>query len=232
MQCGTAGIGLIYTSKPTRFSLGRHSNVLHSTLDNIRLGLQTANNLVKISQVDLGGTLGTCGCVTIGSPTWIETIVPTHTLQLQHDSALKPTSTTWSTASDKRLKGNVQPANLDLCAEIVQSIPLQHFEWLNPVNEVSSDRHVLGWIAQDVRAAFPKAVSLANLYGLPDCHVLDADQIHKVTYGAVQKSLNDMDVLRATVEAQQVTIQAQQVAIHALQAALEALEARVVTLET
>jgi hypothetical protein len=53
----------------------------------------------------------------------------------------------------------------------------------------------LGWIAQDVERVAPSAVKTKRMFGLDDCKILDTDQIHAITYGAVQK-------LQAVVEDQ------------------------------
>ena len=82
-------------------------------------------------------------------------------LQLSTDSAGKPSTNTWTIVSDERIKEKIELADLDLCYEAVKNIPLKRFEWKDEVytEEQVKDRRKLGWIAQDVEAVFPKAVS-------------------------------------------------------------------------
>ena len=82
-------------------------------------------------------------------------------LQLSTDSAGKPSTNTWTIVSDERIKEKIELADLDLCYEAVKNIPLKRFKWKDEVytEEQVKDRRKLGWIAQDVEAVFPKAVS-------------------------------------------------------------------------
>jgi hypothetical protein len=86
---------------------------------------------------------------------------PANQLQLSTDSAGKPSTNTWTIVSDERIKEKIELADLDLCYEAVKNIPLKRFEWKDEVytEEQVKDRRKLGWIAQDVEAVFPKAVS-------------------------------------------------------------------------
>ena len=90
----------------------------------------------------------------------IGTASPSAQLELSTDSAKKPSTNTWTIASDSRLKTNITDANKDRCLEIVRQIPLKRYTWKNEVysKEVVKDRSKLGWIAQDVESVFPKAV--------------------------------------------------------------------------
>ena len=86
---------------------------------------------------------------------------PANQLQLSTDSAGKPSTNTWTIVSDERIKEKIELADLDLCYEAVKNIPLKRFKWKDEVytEEQVKDRRKLGWIAQDVEAVFPKAVS-------------------------------------------------------------------------
>lgn len=108
-------------------------------------------------------------------------VVPTtQQLDLSTDLARKFTTSTWVTGSDKRIKMNIQTANLVRCAEILDSVDLKYFEWKNS----TGDQHSLGWIAQDVQKVFPKSVA-------PDANgilMLNSDQLIKVLYGALKQT--------------------------------------------
>lgn len=113
---------------------------------------------------------------------------PTYQLQLSQDSAAKPSTTTWTTTSDIRLKTNIQLADKMRCYEIIKSLPLKHYTWKTDylTQTKMTDKSKLGWIAQDVQTVFPKAVRTTEMYGLKDCKTLDADQIYATMYGAIQ----------------------------------------------
>jgi hypothetical protein len=105
-------------------------------------------------------------------------------LDLSSDGARKLQSSTWTTGSDRRIKSDIQTANLARCAEIVDSLDLKYFEWLAAEH---TDKHSLGWIAQDVLTFFPKSVSLTESGTL----ALDSDQLVKVLWGALKHTLNE-----------------------------------------
>ena len=82
-------------------------------------------------------------------------------LTLGSDSAAKPSTATWTISSDERLKENIIPADLDRCYEIVKTVPLKRYTWKDDVYTIETvgDRSKLGWIAQDVKPLFNKAVN-------------------------------------------------------------------------
>ena len=82
-----------------------------------------------------------------------------HTLELGGTSAWKTSGTTWSTTSDSRLKENITTASLDICYDTIKTLPLKRFNYVDKYSENPiGDRTQLGWIAQDVSSALPKAV--------------------------------------------------------------------------
>jgi hypothetical protein len=94
---------------------------------------------------------------------------PSAQLELSLDSAKKPTTNTWTISSDERLKENIGLADLQRCYDIVKGLPLKRFTWreaVYPLDRVN-DRSKLGWIAQDVRAIFPKAVEISRVDLVP-----------------------------------------------------------------
>ena len=112
-------------------------------------------------------------------------ISPTvYQLDLSTDNARKLTSTTWITGSDERIKSDIQTANLVRCSEIIDTLDLKYFEW-NPEIQ-TSDRHSLGWIAQDVEQIFPRSVKQTQDYGFDDFRNLNTDQIIKAMYGSLK----------------------------------------------
>lgn len=96
------------------------------------------------------------GKVTIG-----QNFSPSYQFSLTTDSAAKPSTSTWTVASDERLKEKIVPANLERCWEIVKTVPLKRYTWKDETytTDQVSDRSKLGWIAQDVQPAFKNAVT-------------------------------------------------------------------------
>ena len=88
---------------------------------------------------------------------------PNYLIELASDSAGKPgAGGLWTVVSDARIKQDIELADLDICYETIKNIPLKRFAWADGVysEEQVSDRHNLGWIAQDVQKYFSKAVSV------------------------------------------------------------------------
>jgi hypothetical protein len=79
-----------------------------------------------------------------------------------------------------------------MCYETVKAINLKYFKWTIP----SNDQHSLGFIAQEVREVFPNAVLESDSFGYPDFLSLNTDQILKAMYGALQKTIQDIENLK------------------------------------
>ena len=120
----------------------------------IELGTPNNHNLGIFTNGTVGAYFASGGNVGIG------TTSPSAQLELSTDSAKKPSTNTWTIASDQRLKTNITNADNDRCYEIVKQVPLKRYTWKSEVysQEQVKDRSKLGWIAQDVEAVFPKAV--------------------------------------------------------------------------
>ena len=125
------------------------------------------------------------------------TFSPAYQLDLSTDGARKLTTTTWLTGSDQRIKTDIEPANLQTCYETVKALDLKYFKWNFPVetNIVPDDKHSLGFIAQEVKSVFPNAVSESNSFGYSDFLSLNTDQILKAMYGALKKTMSDVEEL-------------------------------------
>jgi hypothetical protein len=145
----------------------------------------------------------TSNLVTCSGNIGIGTTGPAYQLQLSTDSAAKPTTSTWTIASDRRVKQDIENANIDLCYSTVRSLPLRRYTY-DPeffTDDTIRDRRVVGWIAQEVEAVLPKAVSQSSQYGYDDFLSLDADQLYKTMYGALQKVISVQEALEARVAA-------------------------------
>lgn len=142
---------------------------------------------------------------------------PTFRLHLTSDSAAKPSSQLWTVSSDERLKENIEAADLDICYNAIKNIPLKRYTWKNEFysNEQVTDRSKIGWIAQDVKSVFPKAVgtykfvynqikdkegNVISEESINDCLSLNSDQIYAAMFGAIQKLMNTIENLQTRIE--------------------------------
>jgi hypothetical protein len=133
---------------------------------------------------------------------------PSYQLELSTDSAGKPgVGGLWTVVSDERIKSDVVSANLDRCYEIVKSVPLKYFGFADGVyddNQIS-DKHNLGWIAQDVQKVFKNAVSvkpftLKTGEVIDDCLDLNSGQMIAAMYGAVQALMQKIEDQAALIK--------------------------------
>ena len=121
----------------------------------------------------------------------------------------------------------VQDANLDRCYEIVKTLPLSRSTY-DPsiINNIYSDQNQLEWKWSDVQTVFPKCI-LASEYNITKkryeivnpnqtkesngdqyttINQVNKRQIYAVTYGAVQKLIQDKEALEKKVLDQQTQI--------------------------
>lgn len=108
-------------------------------------------------------------------------------LSLSLDSAYKPGSSTWDSASDSRIKENIQPADIDACYNIVEKLPLKTFYLKEPQSGIVSKEKRTGWIAQEVEEYIPEAVKVRKAHGFDDFRTLSADNVYATMYGCIQK---------------------------------------------
>ena len=161
------------------------------------------NNLGRI-------TITPSGKVGIGNY-YSSAIIPNYLLTLDADEAIKPSTNTWTIASDERLKENIELADTQRCYEIVKTLPLKRYTWKNDVYSIEQvpDRSKIGWIAQDVQITFPKAVKEYTQTFRPapdsdpvtveDCLSVNADQVYAALYGAVQQLITTVEQQSATI---------------------------------
>jgi hypothetical protein len=92
----------------------------------------------------------------------IGTTSPAYQLQLSTDSAAKPTTNTWTIASDERIKTNIQPYAKGL-AEILQVVPITYD--YNGKGGIAAGPGGVSIIAQELQPVFPECVGtfIANL---------------------------------------------------------------------
>ena len=110
------------------------------------------------------------------------------------------TSTSFDAGSDRRIKEDIVDADINLCYENVKRLKLKYYKWSDQYIEFNQqeDKHVLGWIAQEVEEIFPKSVSKSNQYGFSDFRSLNIDTINRSLYGCVTKIIQDKEALEVS----------------------------------
>ena len=111
---------------------------------------------------------------------------------------------TWSITSDRRIKENIVKASYEKCLENVNKIELYNFNFKdNCVN--TNDKHQLGFIAQEVREVYPKAVEVNKMIlntneTIDDILTLNTTQIDYTLYGAVKNLIEKIDNIDIELE--------------------------------
>ena len=132
----------------------------------------------------------------------IGTTNPTYQLQLSLDAAAKPSTNTWTTISDARLKRIVGPYTKGL-SELMQ-IQSIRYHYQNPSEDSLFSPQVLekenvGFVAQEVARIFPEAVdTAANGYLGLNIHPILIAYLN-----AIQELKAENDSLRATLQQMQ-----------------------------
>jgi hypothetical protein len=137
-------------------------------------------------------TLEGTGNVGIGSTT------PAYQLDLGAGEARKITSGNWTIGSDKRIKDNIEIADYNKCYEIMSNLDLKYYKWCDYIPEFSNlrDKHILGWIADDVELYIPKAITIEKeVYGLSNFKSLNTDQIYANMYGVLKYLIKKKELL-------------------------------------
>ena len=103
----------------------------------------------------------------------------------------KPNSIYWNQISDRRIKENIMRASYDMCYDNIDKLELNRFNYIKEFNTGNKDTNQLGFIAQEIKDIFPKAV-YENHYNTSTLTVdnllsIDVSQINYTLYGAVKK---------------------------------------------
>ena len=112
--------------------------------------------------------------------------------------------TTWTVLSDRRIKENIVKASYEKCLDNVKNIELYNFNFKdNCVN--TNDKHQLGFIAQEVREVYPKAVEVNKMIlntneTIDDILTLNTTQIDYTLYGAVKNLIEKIDNIDIELE--------------------------------
>jgi hypothetical protein len=133
----------------------------------------------------------------------INTTFPEYSLDIATGNARKPIGTNWVTASDARVKKEIETVDLVSCAKIISEIPLRTYSFTKEFQDKTGikPQTYYGFIAQEVKQVLPNSVSFTKEHGLDDFHSLDTDQIFKLEFGATQYLLSAVKTLEAQISA-------------------------------
>ena len=174
--------------------------------------------------VGRGGVSGTEWVIDKEGRMGIGTDTPSYQLQLANSStyrfgsaykdAFKPAGSNWVSTSDQRVKDNIEDADIDILYNNVKQIKLRRFTYNQKYVE-TNDKTQIGFIAQEVKEVYPKAVHIipenkfvfsvddkgmaVDYEIIKDFHNLDSDQLWKCSWGALQKAIQKIEVLEQKV---------------------------------
>jgi len=192
-----AGVnGLEFMSSTSGAGFGhRLASVVSSGGTNVDFRIQSRQNSATWSNPFV--IQGATGNVGIG------TVSPNYQLELSTDSAGKPGTSTWTVASDERLKDIRAPFTRGLDA--IRGLNAIYFNYKkdNPLN-LPSQKEYVGVRAQDVEKVIPEAVSVDKLGYL---HVTN-DAIIWTAINAIQELEKENSDLKQRLERQQQDLDA------------------------
>jgi hypothetical protein len=105
-------------------------------------------------------------------------------------------ATTISYTSDIRVKEDVKPADISMCLAAVKNLPVTRYKYKDFVGEYN-DKHVTGFLADDVEKIFPKSVTKHDRY----YPILDenGEQIYEtVEEDIVEHNEDGQEIIRKT----------------------------------
>ena len=107
--------------------------------------------------------------------------------------------TTWTVLSDRRIKENIVKASYEKCLDNVKNIELYNFNFKdNCVN--TNDKHQLGFIAQEVREVYPKAINVITNEKIEELLTLNTTQIKYTLYGSVKCLIQKLENIKIKME--------------------------------
>jgi len=128
---------------------------------------------------------------------------PQYTLDVNGSTHQSNNLTTWGVTSDRRIKTNIEFANLDICYSSIQALTLRRYEYDSNVFPNREDKHVIGLIAQEVQPIFPKAVTQTSSFGFSDLLGIDYDQLYMANLGATKKLIDVIEQQGSTIQGMQ-----------------------------
>ena len=124
------------------------------------------------------------------------------TIQSYNATAYKPGGGVWMGPSDKRIKSDIEVADLASCYSTVKQLDLYHYRYTpDYLSRVTiQDKSVLGFIAQDMAVVFPKSVTPMSVYGYENLLVMNQTQAEMAHYGATRNLMDKTDEISRQIE--------------------------------
>ena len=189
----------------TNFAMYQRTNIqpLYDTLSNNFIKTnETSFNINNTLYVNVS-TIASTNVTYFNSKVGIFQQNPSFSLELLHDSAYKPGSNRWTNTSDRRVKENIQEANLEICASTIATLSLRNFSFVSSfanITGISQEQHY-GLIAQEVQEAqIPHTVTKKPGYGYEDFHYLNIDQIEYIHMATTQYLIGKMSTQQSTID--------------------------------
>ena len=115
-------------------------------------------------------------------------------------------SSVWNTTCDHRIKENIVKADLKNCYDNIKNINLYRYNYIDSYETSSKDKNKLGYIAQEVKKHFPKAIHtektrLKDKREVPDLLTIDVEQINLTLYGAVKQLIKIVEKQNKRIKA-------------------------------
>lgn len=105
-----------------------------------------------------------------------------------------------SFSSDRRVKDNIEDANLDICYDNIKNIKLRRFEWNKDKTEGQfKDSKTTGIIAQEYELLYPKAIETVSRFGIDDFKMVNYHELYMATIGSVKKLIDKVEQLEKTI---------------------------------
>ena len=199
------GHGIAYNTPQIPF-LQTPTLALYNRTDTQPLFDTPSNNFIKTTETSLNINNTLYVGVSSVNVTYINSKVgifqpnPSFQLELGNGDAYKPTGQSWLTSSDKRVKENIQQANLDDCLSTLTAMSLRTYSYTSTFAEITgvSQEQRYGLIAQEVD--IPHTVTKKSAYDFKDFHYLNTDQIHYIHLGATQALLQQREQQLSTTK--------------------------------
>lgn len=163
------------------------------------LGLYSDGSNSSSIKLSLKGTTIVSGNVGIGTST------PAYQLQLSSNSAAKPSTTTWTIASDERLKSNIRTFNDGLSVILGINPVWYRYNGKGGVPDSETGKDNIGIVAQEMQKVAPYTIgkfkTKLNKEDTEDTELLDFNPhaLFFVLINAIKEQQKEIDDLQSTV---------------------------------
>ena len=102
---------------------------------------------------------------------------------------------TWSIFSDKRLKKDIENADLEICYNNIKNVPLRRFTWVDPFVDSDGvvDNNSVGFIADEMELVNPKSVHVTKHGDIIDCKTVNLSSHLMSLFGTSQLMMKKIE---------------------------------------